>query len=144
MPQLVDSHIFPYILGSTSTEYRYKGFWNCDCVCGLQHGRNHQTDKNFVILTELPQNEGTSVTNFVEHLATQVLRQLGFDPLNTIIIEHYPERGSKFNPLPESWDLVLPDWDNGIAKVPRDHHLWQHLTRQEALKLIGVEPPQEE
>ena len=77
----------PRIPQTVSQLYEYEGFHGCACVCGLQHGRNHETGKDFVILTELPGNTGTSVTNMVEVLAAQVLRRLGLDPANAIIIE---------------------------------------------------------
>jgi len=142
MSEILDREVYPSIPSATAREYPYKGFGGCECVCGLQHGST-PSGKNFVILTELPDNPGTSVTNMVEELATQALRQLGLDPANTLIFEHYPERGNKWNPFPESWDLILPDWEmcpDGYmaAQVPHDHHMWKRLTREEVLALIGV------
>lgn len=139
MSEVLNREVYPNIPGAVSQEYHYTGFWGCQCVCGLQYGRNHETGKDFVILTELSTNQGTSVTNMVEHLATQVLGELGLDPANTLIFEHYPERGNKWDPFPESWDLVIPDWENGEARVPQGRHMWQHITREEALALIGDE-----
>jgi hypothetical protein len=48
--------------------YDYKGFWNCDSHCDIETHR--RTDGKYVfVATELPDNPGTSVTNFAEHTA---------------------------------------------------------------------------
>ena len=130
----------PQIPGAISQEYRYKGIGGCNCICGLQRGRNPQTRQNFIILTELPENKGTSITNWIEHLATQVVQEFGLDPTDTTIIEHYPERG-EYETFPETWDLVRPDWVNGVAKCPQSRHMWKHLTKQQAFALIGLDTP---
>lgn len=58
-----------------SEVYRFKGLHGCESKCGLQiYG---EEGKPYVIIaTELPDNEGTSVTNYVEGLAAQVLSSL--------------------------------------------------------------------
>ncbi|QNR69744.1 hypothetical protein IAQ67_12465 [Paenibacillus peoriae] len=40
---------------------------------------------------ELPDNYGTSVTNFVENLATEICRVYSIPPKELIWIEHYPD-----------------------------------------------------
>jgi len=134
----------PQISGAISQEYHYEGIGRCDCVCGLQHGRNPQTGQDFIILTELPRNTGTSVTNWVEALATQAMRRFGLDPAKAIIIEHYPERDGDYALFEETWDLVQPDWVNGIAKCPQDRHMWKHLGRAAAFVLMGLEQDQQD
>lgn len=77
-----------------------------------------------VVLTEVPENHGMSVTNCVEHLAADVLARMpGADP---VWIEHYPPRGS----LPESFDRV----DVQRGEAPR----WTHLDRDGAMALIAL------
>ena len=129
----------PNIPGASARLYDFEGPWRSRSVCGLQHIRNQSTGKDVIVLTEVPENHGTSVTNFVECLATMIVAELGLDPVNTIIIEHYPERGDEWHSFPETWDLVLPDWVKGIAKVPRTRHMWKSLTRAQAYQLIGCE-----
>ncbi len=128
----------PNIPGAASSLYQYEGFWHCPCVCGLQTGE--LTDgRNFIVFTELPQNEGTSVTNMVERLVTWVVSMRGYDPANTVIIEHYPKRGEEICEQ-ETWDLVLPEWVNGIARVPNEvgRWMWKHMTAAEAKALLGI------
>jgi len=135
---VLDYGTYPDIPGTVAQEFRYKGYWGCDCICGLQCGHNPQTGHDFIILTELPSNKGTSVTNMVEHLATEAIARLGLDPSNTLIFEYYPARGKHYL-TPETWDLVSPDWRDGVAHVPSERHMWKRLTRQEALELMGVD-----
>ena len=54
------------------------------------------------IAIEMPDNEGVSVTNYAEELASQVQRMFGFPQLRWI--EHYPP-SRKLN-LGEEFDLV--------------------------------------
>jgi hypothetical protein len=79
----------------------YKGFWGCDSCCEIEVHR--RSDGKYVfIATELPDNPGTSVTNFAEHLATAMRRQHGLKPEDVIWIEHYPEVEDRRK---ESFDL---------------------------------------
>jgi hypothetical protein len=69
--------------------YNYKGFWS-DSYCDIEAHR--RSDGKYVfVATELPDNPGTSVTNFAEHLATAMCKQHRLKPENVIWIEHYPE-----------------------------------------------------
>ncbi len=127
----------PNIPGATSILYHYEGFWHCSCVCGLQTGELAD-GRNFIVFTELPQNEGTSVTNMVEDLATQAVRMFGYDPANMVIVEHYPIGAGPCGG--ETWDLVLPEWVNGIAEVPNEQGrwMWKHMPVKEAKALLGI------
>ena len=40
----------------------------------------------------MPENEGTSVTNMAEQLATQICQEFDIEPKHLIWIEHYPDR----------------------------------------------------
>lgn len=57
---------------------------------------------NLVIVTELSDNPGTSVTNAAEIIATEVCKEYHIDPKELIYIEHYP----KSTIMNETWDLV--------------------------------------
>ena len=116
--------------------YNYEGFHGCACICDLE------ITKNLVIVSEMPENEGTSVTNFAEQLATQVCREFEIQPKHLIWVEHYPERGDwKELGYPESYDLVSFNLnDNGVFSNPR----WTGITpavvdamRQMNVKAIG-------
>ena len=82
--------------------FDYRGYYGCKSHCTLEiYG-------NLVIATEADDNEGTSITNMAEHLATRVCHQFQIDPLKLVWIEHYLERGHEWmhKPIPESWDFV--------------------------------------
>ena len=70
--------------------YDYKGFFGCACQCDIEVHRH--TDFDVVVATEVPDNEGTSITNMAEQLATQVCKAFDIVPDRLIWIEHYPER----------------------------------------------------
>ena len=93
--------------------YNYTGFHGCACICELE------IIDTLVIVSEMPENEGTSVTNFAEQLATLVCQEFKIEPKHLIWIEHYPERGD-FRDFPESYDLVNFNLNGkGIFSNPR-------------------------
>jgi hypothetical protein len=87
--------------------YHYKGYWNCDAKCDVEIKKEQR--KVTVILTELPDNPGTSVTNMVEHLATKIYHEfLSRTPIEDIAwIEHYPANRIR----KETFDKVMMEWD---------------------------------
>jgi len=90
-------------MGKPFFTFKYKGFGGCDCVCNLE------VHQNLVICSEREDNEGTSITNMAEHLATAICKQFDITPNNLIWIEHYPptidDRGHELHA--ESWSLVF-------------------------------------
>jgi hypothetical protein len=87
--------------------YHYKGFHGCASKCGLRILR--LTDRRVaVICSELPDNPGTSVTNFAEDLAGLVCAQHGINPEHLVWIEHYPPDNPRHGLRRgrASWDLV--------------------------------------
>jgi len=95
---------------AVALECKFKGFWSCDSKCGLAIEK-HKNDFR-VTLTELPDNNGTSVTNMVEHLATMVKHQFLHEIPNEKItwVEHYPENERLGHP--ESFAKVEMLWDD--------------------------------
>jgi len=57
---------FPFGTRGEPVRFVYQGFWNREGVCNLEIYREQHT----VVCTELRDNEGTSITNLAEHLAT--------------------------------------------------------------------------
>jgi hypothetical protein len=104
-------------------EYQYKGLWDCDSVCGLE------IKGNVAICTELPHNNGTSVTNYAEHLANMVCRDFGIDPAKLVWIERYPQSSVH----PETFDKVTFDLNNGVFSKPS----WRRLGQEELNTLVG-------
>ena len=123
--------------------YDFKGLWQFDSHCLVNLYYNDLTGKHVFILTEPPDNEGTSVTNWVEHIAADLLTQYGFDPSNTVIIEHYPIRGT-FSQFPEVWSVVEPDfihkpdgtWKGSTRRDGR--HMWRHVEAAEVNRIVGL------
>jgi hypothetical protein len=87
--------------------YPFRGYWGHPAHCHIavyEHAGN-----TIVIATELDSNDGTSITNMAEYLATDVWHELGTPPLEQFIwIERYPDRAFfRGRPeLKESFDLV--------------------------------------
>lgn len=102
--------------------YNYKGYWGFDSKCGVEIKRDN--DKVTVILTELPDNPGTSVTNMIEHLATMIYHQFLKDVLveNITWIEHYIESFAG-----ETFDKVKMEWDGQRFKNPK----WERIKKKE-------------
>lgn len=111
----------------------YKGFWNCDGKCGLEFKKSEK--KCIVILTELPDNNGTSITNMYEHLATYIYNQFlqndyTYDQI--MWIEHYPKE-SRARGEPESFDEVIMEYDGKQFKHPK----WLHMKNEEIMEIHG-------
>ena len=106
----------------------YIGFHGCEAKCDIEVYRTPRVagipPETLVVATELPDNHGTSITNAAEDLATAVCRVLEVSPQGFHWIEHYPDRGSRHQPIAESWDRVYFgfDWREGRFVKPR----WRH------------------
>ena len=83
-----------------------------------------------VIATEI--NEGQSLTNACDLIATLVVNQFGIDPKRLMFIEHYPaEQRPTYG---ESYDLVTFQWDGKEFSNPE----WKPLTVTEFDEIIGT------
>ena len=110
--------------------YDYKGFWGCDSCCDIEAHR--RTDGKYVfIATELPDNPGTSITNYAEHLASALRGQYGLKAEEVIWIEHYPESKDRRK---EDFDLVrFAGAEEGCFRNP----VWTRITEQAVDELIA-------
>ena len=108
--------------------YNYKGFW-CDSVYDIEVNRRNDGKYVFVV-TEPPNNPGTSVTNYGEHLATAMRSQYGLQPTELIWIEHYPESKHR----KEVFDLVrFLGMEGDSFRSP----VWTRITEQAVEDLIA-------
>jgi hypothetical protein len=100
-----------------SMECSYKGLFGYPSKCGL--GIETAQDKVRVTLTELLDNEGTSITNIIEHLATMVYHQFlyGIEVTRIQWIEHYPAC-EEFD-SEETFDEVEMLWDDERFSSPK-------------------------
>lgn len=124
MEQLVDTN-----------NYEFTAATGVKAVCGLRIVRDGE--QTIVVLTELPENRGMSVTNAAEEIATQVRREFGLDPDQTLWIEHYPEQQVAYHgrPLREkaTYDEIIYTWDDYQASEPE----WHRLNQEEVEILLG-------
>ena len=99
-------------------DFRYKDFFRRDSGCGVEIV--DVDGKTYVILTEQPDNQGVSVTNAVEIIATAVYDQLFIDkPLNKVVwIEHYIEPE-------ETYDEVTLFYNGAAFRQPQ----WKHIDK---------------
>ena len=109
--------------------YNFKGYWGRDSCCDIEVHRRSD-GKHVFIATEVPENRGTSITNYAEHLATAMRKQHGLKPEDVIWIEHYPEAKDRRK---ESFDLVR------FAVVGNTFHtpVWTRITEQVVDELIA-------
>lgn len=82
--------------------YHFRGLHGCESKCGLRI-LTREDGRVVVICSELPDNPGTSVTNFVEELAGLVCVEYRIHPTRLVWIEHYVSH--RRHPKPD-WDLV--------------------------------------
>lgn len=113
--------------------FKYTPYNNIEAWCDIEIYQRGPT--TVVIMTEMPDNPGMSVTNACEFIVTQMLRAYPLDPGRCIWIEHYPER---YPAIEETFDLVTFHWRQGVeASAPH----WHPVTREWVEELVGREIP---
>jgi len=107
-------------------EYKYQGFGGYDSKCHLD------IYNNLVICTEYEDNEGTSITNMAEQLATMVCRDFDISHMFLIWIECYDILG-----MEKTCELVQFNLHDNIFSNPR----WVRINQEvvDALKLMKLE-----
>lgn len=103
--------------------YKYKGICNYDSICDIERVGN------IIVVTELEENTGTSITNMAESLATKVCNSLRIDPDKLIWIEHYPESFG----LRKPYSVVSFDYVQGKFHNPK----WKDITTKEFYDIIA-------
>jgi len=114
-------------------------------VCGLDV--RESPDRRVVILTEVSDNPGMSVTNACEQIVTQLAASRGWlDPVtgkmdkSTVWVEHYS--GSSYKPLDDTfedtWDLVTFTQAGGEFTSP----VWRRLSQEALTKLVAEFGPE--
>lgn len=112
--------------------YDFKGLWDAPSRCGLKIVAKNGAP--VVIVSELfEENPGTSVTGFIDRLATVIVKEFGLDPETTRFIEHCPDRGSKLDHYRESFDLVRLRWDGARYADPE----WKRIAKSDVDEMIG-------
>src|SRR5258708_23620118 len=101
--------------------------------CHLKISKHN--DQYIVIATELGTNEGMSITNAAEFLATKVAQEFDLDPSKTVFIEHYSDESfeNMKSKTEETYNQVTFTWENGEASDPQ----WRRLPKTE-LTSFGI------
>lgn len=99
-----------------------------------------------VIMTEVDEDHGVSVTNAVERIAGE-LRDAHNLPLeSTVWIEHYPDRrgpqDQNDESLAENFSLVTFSEGGGAWDPIFGTPKWEHISLERVLELIGSAKPQ--
>jgi hypothetical protein len=92
-----------------------------------------QNGTRTVLLSELSNNPGESITTACERIATDLATRWDFNPKSTHWIQHDPAHDD----LPEQFDQLKFMWDN--AKVA-SHPEWQPLEGEQVEALTGETP----
>jgi hypothetical protein len=87
-----------------------------------------------VIISELKANQGTSATNCIETVVSDITRKYKLDPEKTVFIHHCPEGQGMFWGR-EDFHRVPVKW-KGDAFEMTTSGKWQELTRSEVEQLI--------
>ncbi len=99
-------------------------------------------DHHVVVLTELADNRGQSVTNAIEQLAGEVILANALPSNETVVIEHYPAESRP--PNPETFDLVTfanrePETvlRAGVWRIELGEPSWLRVDRETVETLVG-------
>lgn len=98
----------------TIDHFSYPGYWN-EGFCKVEI----DGDTEFlvlVILTELPNNTGASITNCSEAIATKVVSEYQLPYFCCLFLEHY-DNYSVFRQ--KKYAIVSYVWEDGVAKKPQ-------------------------
>jgi hypothetical protein len=119
--------------------HAYRGIDDCACICRIRgwEPTSASNGQPIVVLTELRENHGTSITNWIEHLLGPAREYLPNDlrKHEPIYVEPYPEGlgltsgADQFNlvRLEKSWlGKGEPAWD-GISHERVDELIGEHF-----------------
>ena len=115
------------------TVLSYRGYHGCPSCCRVRIYEEPEGEKvpPILIATEMESNHGTSVTNRIEVIATEVYRLLERPEAGLTVIEHY----GRSTIAPERFALVTMEWETRTGfNTPH----WKPLAASEVEAIIGV------
>lgn len=92
-----------------------------------------QRTGHVVLLTEVANNPGQSITAASDVIATGLAARYHLDPLTTIWIEHWPS-DTRDKLSKDSYASVKYSWKDGVAGSPR----WRQLALEQAEAMMGT------
>jgi len=132
------------------TIHPYDGFYDRDGRCRVRVWQGEGLEP-VIVVSDLPDNPSTSITNLAEYLWPEVLARYLPGWLEQAeychLIEHYPGRPNRSGRRERSeFDRVtFASWtprigrDHGKPRVTFGEPDWRHLSRAELVALIGEE-----
>lgn len=117
--------------------YRFKGFHGCDSWCRVEILPGTE-DRTIVIVTELPDNPGTTITNAVDWLIPTFGLRFGIDLSHLIWIEHYAAPSGNQS-IPREFTRVLFDVISINSRLLINNVRWRPLRQPDWLAL-GIQP----
>lgn len=132
--------------------YEYRGYHSQGGVTRVRL-YDHQGAAPIMLLTELPENTNTSLTNLLEYLVAEIgtlLMPHRFDDEEPFtVIEHYPAQpqrhsrellDERFAQVTfEDWKLRR-QWLGGVERKRIGQPTWTHLTDADLVALLGFDP----
>lgn len=129
--------------------YHYRGYWSDGGVCRVRLYEKEGHGPLFVV-SELPENENTSITNLAEYLAAELRqRHLLGRYENPVFswVEHYPRTAEdQRDGLEETWSLIhfasyeitqTARWGGGVMRAKIGLPQWLPLTAEEVAQLVA-------
>ena len=124
-----------------SVQFRFAPFSREGAICQVRIFWPASKQSPVVVITELPENKGMSVTNAIAQIIPELEKAFEL-PAGTVFVEHYPDRrpvGSKDGTLEESFDEVqLMDGEDGQVRPQ-----WRRLDKEKFFRVLGTAPSEE-
>lgn len=101
----------------TVNPYRYKGFHTFSSKCKVDVWYNRNQLKAIALISELPDNDGTSITNAAEIIITNFWNDYlrAYPRENCLFIETYDKH--------RGIDAIIPKWNNKEVESVS----WKHI-----------------
>ena len=113
----------------------YRGYHGCPSKCGVAiYEPTFPGEPYVAVYTELEENEGTSITNATETIATGIWEFLERPDDEIVFVEHWPDRnvnGWRDPILQEHWDRVTFQAVKGGFARPK----WRRIGKDEVERL---------
>ena len=117
--------------------FGYNGLGGQRSTCRVRLFNSEQTGQIVAVVTELPTNPGSSVTNSVENLATAITEQFEIEPERFLMVEHYPAEQHAGSTFDASYSRVNLKHDarHGFIKASP---AWTPLDAEAVASLTGT------
>jgi len=112
--------------------FEYKGNGDCESKCRVRTICDPDSDELIVLITELEDNPGTSITNMIEEVVKGIVIKLGHECYDAVWIEHYPPCVG-VNAY-DTFDYVGLDYSGNFLTNPK----WERVETQLANDIANI------